>query len=92
MEILTNLLRDKSKIRHLLTAAIDIPPSFGSTDMHQTKGTFLEPWPRRLTSASPRLEEIGISADAFRKDTVRPTPILQFCLDGTLFFHFGLTL
>ncbi|XP_042066081.1 probable methyltransferase PMT9 [Salvia splendens] len=40
-----------------------------SAKMHQTKGTFLEPWPRRLTSASPRLEEIGISADAFRKDT-----------------------
>ncbi|KAL1564249.1 putative methyltransferase PMT9 [Salvia divinorum] len=40
-----------------------------SAKMHQTKGTFLEPWPRRLTSASPRLEEIGISAEAFLKDT-----------------------
>lgn len=40
-----------------------------SEKTHQRKGTGLEPWPRRLTSAPPRLGEIGISADEFRKDT-----------------------
>lgn len=36
---------------------------------HQRKGSGLEPWPQRLTSAPPRLGEIGTSADEFRKDT-----------------------
>lgn len=46
--------------------------------MHQIKGSGLEPWPQRLTSASPRLEEIGISAEAYKKDTVRLAPTLPF--------------
>ncbi|XP_078433634.1 putative methyltransferase PMT9 [Wolffia australiana] len=29
----------------------------------------LAPWPRRLSSPPPRLEEIGISAEAFKEDT-----------------------
>lgn len=38
--------------------------------MHKKKGSGLEPWPLRLTTASPRLEEIGVSLDEFQKDTV----------------------
>ncbi|CAA0820152.1 Probable methyltransferase PMT9 [Striga hermonthica] len=40
-----------------------------SKKMHQEKGSGLEPWPRRLMAVSPRLEEIGISADEFHNDT-----------------------
>lgn len=57
--------------------------------MHQIKGSGLEPWPQRLTSASPRLEEIGISAEAYKKDTVRLAPILPF-LFGSEFIFFDL--
>ncbi|GFQ06261.1 probable methyltransferase pmt9 [Phtheirospermum japonicum] len=40
-----------------------------SQRMHRAKGSGLEPWPRRLTAAPPRLAEIGISAEEFLKDT-----------------------
>lgn len=65
---------------------------FGTTETHQRKGSGLEPWPRRLTSAPPRLGEIGISADEFRKDTVRLAPIFQPCSHKKLFVLFGLNL
>lgn len=38
--------------------------------MHRARGTGLNPWPHRLTSAPPRLEEIGISPEEFLEDTV----------------------
>ncbi|CAK9180433.1 unnamed protein product [Ilex paraguariensis] len=41
-----------------------------STKMHKGKGSGLESWPQRLTAAPPRLEEIGISPDEFREDTI----------------------
>ncbi|CAA0824527.1 Probable methyltransferase PMT9 [Striga hermonthica] len=40
-----------------------------SKKMHREKWSGLKPWPQRLTAAPPRLEEIGISADEFLKDT-----------------------
>lgn len=39
--------------------------------MHREKGSGLEPWPQRLTTAPPRLGEIGISVEEFQKDRVR---------------------
>ncbi|KAI3474936.1 hypothetical protein Pfo_030247 [Paulownia fortunei] len=42
-----------------------------SAKMHREKGSGLEPWPQRLTTAPPRLGEIGISVEEFQKDTVR---------------------
>lgn len=41
-----------------------------SEKMHQQKGSGLEPWPQRLSAAPPRLEEIGISPEVFKKDTI----------------------
>ena len=38
--------------------------------MHREKGSGLVPWPQRLTTAPPRLKEIGISAEEFQEDTV----------------------
>ncbi|GAA0152129.1 methyltransferase [Lithospermum erythrorhizon] len=40
-----------------------------STKMHKEKGSALEPWPRRLVAAPPRLEEIGISPVEYLVDT-----------------------
>lgn len=50
--------------------------------MHREKGSGLQPWPHRLTTAPPHLGEIGISIEEFQKDTVRLlnswiAPILQ---------------
>lgn len=39
--------------------------------MHKERGSRLAPWPQRLTTAPPRLEEIGVSAEEFQEDTVR---------------------
>ncbi|XP_068665249.1 probable methyltransferase PMT9 [Aristolochia californica] len=36
--------------------------------MHRTKGSGLLPWPQRLTSPPPRLEELGISPEEYQKD------------------------
>ncbi|KAL2500115.1 putative methyltransferase PMT9 [Abeliophyllum distichum] len=41
-----------------------------SAKMHKEKGSGLEPWPQRLTAAPPRLEEIDISPEEFKKDTI----------------------
>lgn len=38
--------------------------------MHREKGSGLEPWPKRLTAAPPRLEEVNVSPDEFYEDTV----------------------
>ena len=38
--------------------------------MHREKGSSLEPWPKRLTEAPPRLEEINVSPDEFHEDSV----------------------
>ena len=38
--------------------------------MHRLKGSGLIPWPRRLTSAPPRLEDVGVSAEEFKDDSV----------------------
>lgn len=43
---------------------------FGKTEMHRERWSGLVPWPQRLTAAPPRLEEIGITAEEFQKDTV----------------------
>ncbi|KAI3885050.1 hypothetical protein MKW98_002442 [Papaver atlanticum] len=40
-----------------------------SSKMHQERGSGLVPWPQRLTSVPPRLEEIGIGSDEYLKDT-----------------------
>lgn len=40
------------------------------TEMHKDRGSGLAPWPRRLTAAPPRLEDIGISPEEFVEDTV----------------------
>ncbi|GKV07826.1 hypothetical protein SLEP1_g19539 [Rubroshorea leprosula] len=40
-----------------------------STKMHKEKGSGLVPWPQRLTAASPRLEEIGVSPEEFQEDS-----------------------
>jgi SAM-dependent methyltransferase len=40
-----------------------------SAKTHKRKGSGLEPWPLRLTTAPPRLEEIGVSSEDFQKDT-----------------------
>ncbi|GMN42624.1 hypothetical protein TIFTF001_011825 [Ficus carica] len=37
--------------------------------MHKDKGSGLLPWPQRLTTAPPRLEDIGVSPEEFMKDT-----------------------
>ncbi|CAK7328164.1 unnamed protein product [Dovyalis caffra] len=41
-----------------------------SAKMHKERGSGLVPWPQRLTAAPPRLEEIGVTPEQFRKDTV----------------------
>lgn len=38
--------------------------------MHREKGSGLKPWPKRLTAAPPRLEEVNVSPDEFHEDTV----------------------
>ena len=38
--------------------------------MHRAKGSGLVPWPQRLTTAPPRLEEIGVTPEEFQEDTV----------------------
>ncbi|KAA0037599.1 putative methyltransferase PMT9 [Cucumis melo var. makuwa] len=40
-----------------------------SAKMHKQKGSGLVPWPQRLTSAPPRLEEVGVSAEEFKEDS-----------------------
>ncbi|KAF7129820.1 hypothetical protein RHSIM_Rhsim10G0014000 [Rhododendron simsii] len=40
-----------------------------SAKMHREKGSGLEPWPKRLTAAPPRLEEVNVSPDEFHEDT-----------------------
>ncbi|XP_023545218.1 probable methyltransferase PMT9 [Cucurbita pepo subsp. pepo] len=40
-----------------------------SKKMHRLKGSGLIPWPRRLTSAPPRLEDVGVSAEEFKDDS-----------------------
>ncbi|PSR87543.1 Methyltransferase [Actinidia chinensis var. chinensis] len=40
-----------------------------SAKMHREKGSSLEPWPKRLTEAPPRLEEINVSPDEFHEDS-----------------------
>ncbi|PSS30195.1 Methyltransferase [Actinidia chinensis var. chinensis] len=40
-----------------------------SAKMHREKGISLEPWPKRLTAAPPRLEEINVSPDEFHEDS-----------------------
>ncbi|XP_058093725.1 probable methyltransferase PMT9 [Magnolia sinica] len=37
--------------------------------MHRTKGSGLVPWPQRLTTPPPRLEELGINVEIYREDT-----------------------
>lgn len=48
-----------------------------NTEMHMVRGSGLVPWPKRLTEAPPRLEEIGVSAEEFHEDTV------CFCIYST---------
>ena len=43
---------------------------FDNSEMHKRKGSGLEPWPIRLTGPPPRLDEIGVTPDQFREDTV----------------------
>jgi len=38
--------------------------------MHKERGSGLVPWPKRLTAAPPRLEDIGVSPEQFHEDTV----------------------
>ncbi|KAL6136203.1 hypothetical protein ACLB2K_061504 [Fragaria x ananassa] len=40
-----------------------------SAKVHRERGSRLTPWPQRLTTAPPRLEEIGISPEEFQEDT-----------------------
>lgn len=40
-----------------------------SEKMHKGKGSGLEPWPNRLTSPPPRLNEIAVTPDLFQEDT-----------------------
>uniref|UniRef100_A0A7N0T4S5 Methyltransferase n=1 Tax=Kalanchoe fedtschenkoi TaxID=63787 RepID=A0A7N0T4S5_KALFE len=40
-----------------------------SEKMHKEKGSGLAPWPQRLTTAPPRLEDINISPEDFFEDT-----------------------
>lgn len=40
-----------------------------SKKMHRERGSGLVPWPKRLTAAPPRLEEISISPEVFHEDT-----------------------
>lgn len=67
------------------------------TEMHREKGSGLEPWPKRLTTAPPRLGEIGVSVEEFLKDTVRLlticcAPVMQFFTWELVPFFFGLNL
>ncbi|KAK6913063.1 putative S-adenosyl-L-methionine-dependent methyltransferase [Dillenia turbinata] len=39
-----------------------------STKMHRVKGSALVPWPQRLITPPPRLEEIGVSPSEFQED------------------------
>uniref|UniRef100_A0A0D6R8L2 Methyltransferase n=1 Tax=Araucaria cunninghamii TaxID=56994 RepID=A0A0D6R8L2_ARACU len=41
-----------------------------SDQVHHAKGSGLVPWPKRLTVAPPRLEDLSISEGDFKKDTV----------------------
>ncbi|KDP46391.1 hypothetical protein JCGZ_10231 [Jatropha curcas] len=41
-----------------------------SSKMHKERGSGLVPWPRRLTEAPPRLEEIAVSPEVFHEDTM----------------------
>ena len=38
--------------------------------MHKQKGSGLVPWPQRLFSVPPRSEEVGVSAEEFKEDSV----------------------
>ncbi|BFG26988.1 hypothetical protein CerSpe_132620 [Prunus speciosa] len=40
-----------------------------SAKVHKEKGSRVAPWPQRLTTAPPRLEEIGVSPEEFQEDT-----------------------
>ncbi|KAI4350611.1 hypothetical protein L6164_005056 [Bauhinia variegata] len=43
--------------------------SLYSEKMHRKRGSGLVPWPERLTTAPPRLEEIGVTPEEFQEDT-----------------------
>lgn len=43
---------------------------FVGADDHKAKGSGLAPWPARLTSPPPRLQDFGYSNEMFEKDTV----------------------
>ncbi|KAJ7970740.1 S-adenosyl-L-methionine-dependent methyltransferases superfamily protein [Quillaja saponaria] len=40
-----------------------------SARIHRQRGSRLLPWPQRLTSPPPRLEEIGVTPEEFQEDT-----------------------
>lgn len=40
-----------------------------SKRMHRAKGSGLVPWPQRLTTPPPRLDELGISTEKYQEDT-----------------------
>ncbi|XP_062010231.1 probable methyltransferase PMT9 [Rosa rugosa] len=40
-----------------------------SAKVHRDRGSRLAPWPQRLTTPPPRLEEIGVSPEEFQEDT-----------------------
>ncbi|XP_022134004.1 probable methyltransferase PMT9 [Momordica charantia] len=40
-----------------------------SAKMHREKGSGLVPWPQRLVSAPPRLQEVSVSAEEFKEDS-----------------------
>ncbi|XP_077228260.1 putative methyltransferase PMT9 [Tasmannia lanceolata] len=40
-----------------------------SKKMHRGKGSGLVPWPQRLTTPPPRLEDLGISTEQYQEDT-----------------------
>ena len=39
-------------------------------EMHHAKGSGLVPWPKRLTTPPPRLEDLNVGEGEFKKDTV----------------------
>lgn len=61
--------------------------------MHKERWSGLVPWPRRLTAPPPRLEEVGVTPEQFREDTViLKITILKIALPlyvQTLLFSFS---
>ncbi|XP_050384021.1 probable methyltransferase PMT9 [Argentina anserina] len=41
-----------------------------SAKVHRERGSKLAPWPQRLKAAPPRLEEIGVSPEEFKEDSI----------------------